>query len=337
MAEVELSGPQKAAVLMVSFGPDKATEIFKFLREEEIEQLTMEIAHLPRIEPETRRSVIFEFRDKLMAQEIITQGGITYAREILEKLYGPGKAEATINRLLSTFESKPFEFIKRADPRVLLSVIQNEHPQTIALILSYLPPLKAADILSRMDLELQKDVTKRIATMDRTNPQVIKNIDKVLKEKMSSFVGEEIAPVGGVDSVVGVLQMTEKQTEKSIIEAIAEDDPDLAEEIKKKMFVFTDILLLDDRSMQKVLREVETSDLALALKGAEDKIKEKVFNNLPKRAAAILKDELDFLGPVRAADVGEAQQKVINVIRQMEESGDIIISRGGRGGEAIIE
>lgn len=337
MAEVILSGAQKAAVLMVSLGPDGAAKIFKHLSEEEIEQLTMEIAHLPKVVPEERRQIITEFREKLMAQEIITQGGTDYAREVLERVYGPEKAEEIFDRLLPHFEAKPFESIKRAEPAQLLGLIQNEHPQTIALILSYLPPRKAADVVAKMEPDLQRDVVKRIATMDRISPEVIRNIDRVLREKMSTVMGEEIGPVGGVDSLVGMLQMSDRTTEKAILDGLAEEDPDLAEAIKKKMFVFEDVLLLDDRSMQKVLREVETSDLALALKGAEDRIKDKIFNNLPKRAAAMLSDELSFLGPVRAADVSEAQQKAINVIRQMEESGDIIISRGGRGGEAIIE
>lgn len=333
-----VSGPQKAALLMVSLGVDGAAEIFKHLSEEEIEQLTIEIAHLPKIEVEERRQVIKEFREKLMAEELLTQGGGTeYAREVLERVYGPQRAEDTFKRLLYHFETKPFEFVKRADPIQLLELIQHEHPQTIALILSYMPPLKAADIMAKMEPDLQRDVARRIATMDRINPEVIHNIGQVLREKMSKVMGEEIAPVGGVDSLVRVLQMSERTTEKAVIEALAEDDPELAEAVKKKMFVFEDILILDDRSIQKVLREIETADLALSLKGADDRIKEKVLNNLPKRSADMLSDEVSYLGPVRAADVADAKQKIINVVRQMEESEDIIISRGGKGKEAIIE
>lgn len=337
MPEVNLTGPQKAALLVVSLGVDSAVDIFKYLSEDEIEQLTIEIAELPRIGTEERNQVIMEFREKLITQQIIAQGGSDYAKEILQRVYGPERSQEIVNRLLAHFGMKPFETIRRADPTQILELIQNEHPQTISLVLSYLPPLKAADVIARMDPDLQRDVVKRMATMARTNPEVIRHVDRVLREKVSSLSGEEMGPIGGVDTVVRVLQMSDRTTEKAVIEALAEEDTELAETIKKKMFVFRDVLILDDRSMQKVLREVEISDLALALKGAEEKIKEKVINNLPKRAAAMLSDEISFLGPVRAADVEEAQQKVINIIRQMEESGDVIISRGGRGAEAVIE
>ncbi|MDI6703072.1 MAG: flagellar motor switch protein FliG [bacterium] len=332
----ELTGPQKAAILLVSLGEDASADVFKHLRDEEIEQITLEIARLPRIDAEQRHRVMVEFHQMIQAQEFISQGGIEYAREVLERSLGSSKAAEIINRLISSLQVKPFDFIRKAEPRQLLNFIQNEHPQTIALVLSYLPPDKASEVLSQLPAELQTDVTQRIAFMDRTSPEVLKDVERVLEKKLSSFISEEYTAVGGIQTIVDMLNMADRGTEKTILESLGEQNPELVEEIKKRMFVFEDIVLLDDRSCQKVLREVEISDLALALKGVEEKIKDKIFNNMPKRAAAMLRDELEYLGPVRARDVEEAQQKIVNIIRQLEDSGDIIVSRGGKG-EAIIE
>jgi flagellar motor switch protein FliG len=336
MPAESFTGPQKAAILLVSLGEEASADVFKNLRDDEIEQLTLEIARLPQITAEDRKSVMREFQEMMMAQEFITQGGIEYAREVLEKALGSGKAADVINRLISSLEVKPFDFIRKAEPAQLMHFLQNEHPQTIALIMSYLPPEKAADVLAQLPEDIQTDVTRRVAFMDRSSPEVLREVERVLEKKLSSFMGEEYAAVGGIGAVVDMLNMSDRGTEKAILEGLGEDDPELVEEIRRRMFIFEDITLLDDRSAQKVLREVDVPDLALALKGADERIKEKVFNNMPKRTAAMLKDELEYLGPVRARDVEEAQQKVVNIIRQLEESGDIIISRGGRG-EAIIE
>lgn len=333
---LNLTGRQKAAALLVTLGSDISASIFKHLRDEEIEQLTLEIARLPRIESEGRKEIIKEFQQMVMAQEFIAQGGIEYARQVLEQALGNEKAVSVINRLISSLEVKPFDFIRKTEPTQLLSFIQSEHPQTIALILSYLPPENASTILASLPQEIQSDVTRRIAFMDRTSPEVLREIERVLEKKLSSFIGQDVSAVGGIGAVVEMLNNSDRSTEKAILEGLGEEDPELAEEIKKRMFVFEDITLLDDRSTQRVLREVEIPDLALALKGVDEAIKDKIFNNMPKRAAAMLKDELEFMGPVRAKDVETAQQKVVNVIRQLEESGDIIIARGGKGGEAII-
>lgn len=333
---LNLTGKQKAATLLVTLGSDISAQIFKHLRDEEIEQLTLEIARLPKVESEGRKEVMKEFQQMIMAQEFIAQGGIEYAREVLEQALGSEKAVSVINRLISSLEVKPFDFIRKTEPMQLLSFIQNEHPQTIALILSYLPPENASTILASLPQEIQSDVTRRIAFMDRTSPEVLREIERVLEKKLSSFIGQDVSAVGGIGAVVEMLNNSDRATEKAILEGLGEDDPELVEEIKKRMFVFEDITLLDDRSTQRVLREVEIPDLALALKGVDETIKDKIFSNMPKRAAAMLKDELEFMGPVRAKDVEDAQQKVVNVIRQLEESGDIIIARGGKGGEAII-
>ncbi|MBU2599782.1 flagellar motor switch protein FliG [bacterium] len=333
---MNLTGRQKAATLLVTLGSESSAKVFKHLRDEEIEQITLEIARLPKVESDTRKEVMKEFQQMLMAQEFIAQGGIEYAREILEQALGSEKAVSVINRLISSLEVKPFDFIRKTEPTQLLSFIQNEHPQTIALILSYLPAESASSILSSLPSEIQSDVTRRIAFMDRTSPDVLREIERVLEKKLSSFIGQNVSAVGGVAAVVEMLNNADRATEKAILESLTEDDPELVEEIKKRLFVFEDITMLDDRSIQRVLREVDIPALALALKGVDETIKDKIFNNMPKRAAAMLKDELEFMGPVRAKDVEEAQQKVVNIIRQLEESGDIIIARGGKGGEAII-
>jgi flagellar motor switch protein FliG len=333
---LNLTGRQKAATLLVTLGSEVSAQIFKHLRDDEIEQLTLEIARLPRVESEERKEVMKEFQQMIMAQEFIAQGGIEYAREVLEQALGSEKAVSVINRLISSLEVKPFDFIRKTEPTQLLNFIQNEHPQTIALILSYLPPESASTILAALPQEIQSDVTRRIAFMDRTSPEVLREIERVLEKKLSSFIGQDVSAVGGIGAVVEMLNNSDRATEKAILEGLGEEDPELVEEIKKRMFVFEDITLLDDRSTQRVLREVEIPDLALALKGTDETIKDKIFSNMPKRAAAMLKDELEFMGPVRAKDVEDAQQKVVNVIRQLEESGEIIIARGGKGGEAII-
>lgn len=264
-----------------------------------------------------------------MAQEFITNGGIDYAREVLERALGTQKSIDIVNRLTSSLQVRPFDFIRRTDPSHLLNFIQGEHPQTIALILAYLDPQKSAQILSALNHEIQADVAKRIAMMDRTSPDVLREVERVLERKLSTLASEDYTSAGGIDAIVEVLNNVDRGTEKIIIEALEEDDPELAEEIKKRMFVFEDIVLLDDRSIQKVLREVDANDLGKALKGVDTEVQEKIFKNMSKRAASLLKEDMDFMGPLRLRDVEEAQQKVVNIIRKLEESGDIVVARGG--------
>jgi flagellar motor switch protein FliG len=323
------TGRQKAAIFLVTMGSDVSSEIFKHLREDEIEQLTFEIARLDKVEPEDKDKVLLEFQELMMAQEFISNGGIDYAREVLERALGTQKAIDIVNRLTSSLQVRPFDFIRRTDPSHLLNFIQGEHPQTIALILAYLDPQKAASILSELRHEIQADVAKRIATMDRTSPDVLREVERVLERKLSTLASEDYTSAGGIDTVVEVLNNVDRGTEKIIIEALEEDDPELAEEIKKRMFVFEDIVLLDDRSIQKVLREVDTQDLAKALKGVDAEVQEKIFRNMSKRASSLLKEDMDFMGPVRLRDVEESQQKIVNIIRKLEESGDIVVARAG--------
>ncbi len=324
----DMNGKQKAAIFLVSLGSEISAEIFKHLREDEIEQLTFEIARLDTIEPDQKDAVLSEFQELMMAQEFISSGGIDYARELLEKALGSQKAIDVINRLTSSLQVRPFDFIRRTDPAHLLNFIQTEHPQTIALILAYLEPNKAAYILQKLPHEIQSDVAKRIANMDRTSPEVLREVERVLEKKLSTLSNEDFTAAGGVDSIVGVLNLVDRTSEKAIIEALEEDAPDLAEEIKKKMFVFEDIVLLDDRSIQKVLRSVDGQELAKALKGVDQEVQEKIFKNMSKRAASMLKEDMEYMGPVRLKDVEESQQKIVSIIRHLEETGEIIISRG---------
>ncbi|MDY6932817.1 MAG: flagellar motor switch protein FliG [Spirochaetota bacterium] len=325
----QLSGRQKAAVFLVSLGSDVSSEIFKHLREDEIEQLTFEIARLDKIEPDDKDRVLMEFQEMMMAQEFIASGGIDYAREVLERALGTQKAIDIVNRLTSSLQVRPFDFIRRTDPSHLLNFIQGEHPQTIALILAYLDPNKAALILSGLNHQIQADVARRIATMDRTSPDVLREVERVLERKLSTLASEDYTSAGGIEAIVEVLNQVDRGTEKIIIEALEEEDPELAEEIKKRMFIFEDIVLLDDRSIQKVLREVDTQDLAKALKGVDTEVQEKIYRNMSKRAATLLREDMDFMGPIRIRDVEEAQQKIVNIIRKLEEAGEIIVARAG--------
>jgi flagellar motor switch protein FliG len=324
-----LTGRQKAAVFLVSLGPEVSSEIFKHLREEEIEQLTFEIARLDKIEPGDKDKVLMEFQELMLAQEFIQSGGIDYAREVLEKALGTQKAVDIINRLTSSLQVRPFDFIRRTDPSHLLNFIQSEHPQTIALILSYLEPQKASQILSSLPHEIQADVAKRIATMDRTSPDVLREVERVLERKLSTLASEDYTSAGGIDAIVEILNMVDRGTEKTIIESLEDDDPELAEEIKKRMFVFEDIVLLDDRSIQKLLREVDQQELAKALKAVDTEVQDKIFRNMSKRAASLLKEDMEFMGPIRLKDVEEAQQKIVNIIRKLEEAGEIVVARAG--------
>jgi len=283
-----LTGRQKASIFLVTLGSEISAEIFKHLREDEIEQLTFEIARLETVDPSERDKVLMEFQELMMAQDFISSGGIDYARDLLERALGSQKAIDIINRLTSSLQVRPFDFIRRTDPSHLLNFIQGEHPQTIALILAYLEPNKSSIILGSLPDDVQADVAKRIATMDRTSPDVLREVERVLEKKLSTLA-----------------------------------------RIKKRMFIFDDIVLLDDRAIQKVLREVDTPDLGKALKGVDSEVQDKIYRNMSKRASSLLKEDMEFMGPVRLKDVEEAQQKIVSIIRKLEEAGEIIVARAG--------
>ncbi len=330
-----LSGITKSAVLLIALGPEKSSKIFKHLKEEEIEQLTLEIANTRSVSPQTKEDVMSEFYQVCLAQQYIAEGGIGYAKDLLEKALGVEKAKDVISKLTASLQVRPFEFIRKTDPSQLLNFIHDEHPQTIALILAYLPSGQASSIVSALPLEKQAEVAKRIAKMDRTSPDVIKEVERVLERKLSSLVNQVYTIVGGVDAIVDILNTVDRGTEKHIMENLEIEEPELADEIRRKMFVFEDILALDDKTIQRVLRDVQNDDLAIALKGSNEEVQTVIFNNLSKRLAAMIKEDMDFMGPVRMKDVEEAQQKIVNIIRKLEDTGEIIISRGG-GDELVV-
>lgn len=323
----EFTGKQKAAIFMLAVGPEVSSEVMKRLSEAEVDTITYEIARLEKVTSEDKEAVLLEFQDLMMAQEFITRGGLDSARSILEKALGTQKAIDILNRLTNSLQVRPFDFVRRQDPAHLLNFIQNEHPQTMALILSYLDPNKSALILASLPHQIQADVARRIAKMDRTSPEVLREVERVLERKLSTLSNEDYTSAGGVDTIVEVLNNVDRGTEKSIIEALEEEDPELAEEIKKKMFVFEDIVLLDDKAIQKTLRELDNQDLAKALKAVDTEVQEKIFRNMSKRAAALLREDMEFMGPIRLRDVEEAQQKIVNIIRKLEEDGEIIVAR----------
>jgi len=332
---MQMSNRQKAAALLVAIGPEATAKIFKHMRDEDIENLTLDVARMGKVGPEIRRQIVAEFHEMCLAQEVISEGGIDKARTALEAAFGADKANDIVNRVIQTLQVLPFDFIKKTDPAHLLSFIQDEHPQTIALILAHLNPQQSATVLSGLPQELRAEVARRIAIMDRTPPEVIREIERVLERKLSSaVVTQNFTKAGGVKSLVEVLNFVDRTTEKTILESLGENNPELADEVKKLMFVFEDIIMLDDASIQKVLREVDGKELALALKGVGEEVQSRLFKNMSERASTMLKEDMEFMGPVRLRNVEEAQQRIVGIIRRLEESGEIVVARGG--GEEII-
>lgn len=329
-----LSSRQKAAILLISLGPDVSAQIYKHLTEEEIEKLTLEISSVKKVDTEQKEEVMEQFHQIALAQDYISQGGIGYARTVLEKAVGGEEAQKIIARLTSSLQVKPFDFARKADPAQILNFIQSEHPQTIALVLSYLDNEQAGQILSELPQEVQADVAKRIAIMDSTSPEIIYQVEQILEEKLSATVTQDYTQTGGIQAVVEVLNGVDRSTERTILDALEVQDPELAEEIKKRMFVFEDIVTLDNRAIQRVIREVENDDLRLALKVASEEVQGIIFENMSTRMAETFKEEMEYMGPVRLRDVEEAQQRIVASIRRLEEVGEIVIARGG--GDDII-
>ena len=327
----DLKGREKAAVLLVALGGSAVAGVYKFMDDSTIELLTLEIANMRRVNQETKLDVLKEAQETIMAREFMTQGGVDYARKLLEQALGVEKAQDILRRITASLQVRPFDFVRHTDPQQLLSFIQNEHPQTISLILSYLSPDQAALVMGGLPPALQWDVARRIARMDRITPEVLREVERVLERKLSTVMGQDFTSAGGVDAVVNIINLVDRGTERNIIEAMEEQDPELAEEIKKRLFMFDDIIGLDDRSLQRVLREVDLKDLGLALKGASEELRVKFFRNMSKRAADMLKEDMYYMGPVKVRMVEEAQQKIVNVIRALEEAGEIVIARGGEG------
>lgn len=330
----KLTGRQKAAILLISLGPDVSAQVYKHLTEEEIEKLTLEISGVKKVESSQKEEVLEQFHQIALAQDYIAQGGIAYAKTVLEKAIGAEQAQAVIGRLTSSLQVKPFDFARKTDPNQILNFIQGEHPQTIALVLSYLDNEQAGQILSELPQEMQADIAKRIALMDSTSPEIIYEVERILEQKLSSTVTQDYTQTGGIQAVVEVLNGVDRSTERTILDALEIQDPELAEEIKKRMFVFEDIVTLDNRAIQRVIREVENDDLRLALKVASEEVQEVVFSNMSSRMAETFKEEMEFMGPVRLKDIEEAQTRIVASIRRLEEVGEIVIARGG--GDDII-
>ncbi|MDO4785619.1 MAG: flagellar motor switch protein FliG [Fretibacterium sp.] len=324
-----ISNREKIAVLMVALGNDIAAEVYKKLDDTAIELITLEVANLRKVTPELKLDVLKEAQEVLMAREFMARGGVDYARDVLERALGPERAQNLLARITASLQVRPFDFMRHTDPQQVLSFIQGEHPQTIALILSYLEAPQAAMILSGLPAVMQAEVAKRVARMDRITPEVLREVERVLERKLSTVMGQDFTMAGGIDAVVAIVNSADRTTERNIMEYLEENDPELAEEIKKRLFVFEDIIRLDDRSLQRVLREVDMKELGLALKGATEELRTKFFRNMSKRAAEMLQEDMDYMGPVRVKDVEESQQKVVNIVRGLEEQGEIVIATGG--------
>jgi flagellar motor switch protein FliG len=327
--KLNLLGREKVAVFMVILGNEIASEIYKLMDDTSIEIVTLEIANLRKVPPDIKLEVMKEAQEILMAREFMARGGVEYARDILERALGPERAQNLLSRVTASLQVRPFDFMRHTDPQQVLGFIQGEHPQTIALIMSYLEPAQAALIISGLPAVMQAEVAKRIARMDRITPEILREVERVLERKLSTVMGQDFTLAGGIDAVVAIINSADRATERNIMEYLEENDPELAEEIKKRLFVFEDIIRLDDRSLQRVLREVELKELGLALKGATEDLRSKFFKNMSKRAAEMLREDMDFMGPVRVKDVEESQQKIVNVVRSLEEAGEIVIATGG--------
>lgn len=323
------AGVRKAAVLLIQLGRDRAAEVLAHLSETDVERVSAEVARLESVSAEESAAVLSEFHTLMQARAHISQGGLSFAQELLEQSLGPERAAEIMERLQAAAVQMPFQFLHRADPAQLRSFIVNEHPQVIALVLAHMTPDKASLLLSGLPSELQARVAHRIAVMDRTSPEIVRTVEATLERKFSSMLQpQELSRVGGVDPLVNIINRSDRATERQIVEGLEAFDPELADEVKSRMFMFEDIITLDDRSVQLVLRQIDGAELALALKGVSDVVRTKVTSNLSERAAENLLEEVELLGAVRLTQVEEAQQSIIRTIRQLEEQGQIMVRRG---------
>lgn len=324
-----LGGRQKAAALFIGLGPEVSSEVMKHLRPEEVEAITREILRMDQIDDHTKEDVFRELYDMALAHSFISTGGIDYARQMLHKAFGEEHGDNILRKVGQTIPTKPFEFLRRSDPRQLANFLQNEQPQTIALILSHLPATLSAEVMASLPEELQVDVALRIATMDRTPPEIVKRVEDILQVRMSSFLSQEYTAVGGTPYLVEVLSSVDRSTEREILDRLEDEDAEIADEVRRLMFTFEDIITLDARSVQRVLREVQMKDLALALKAARDDLKEHIFSNMSQRAGEMLREEIEISGPARIRTIEDAQLRIVAIIRRLEDQEEIIISRGG--------
>lgn len=330
----ELTPMQKAAMALVAFGTEVSALVLRSLSESEMEKITVEIANLGDVSSEIEEQVINECYQIFMARHYISQGGVDFAKEILERAVGAKKAQEILARLESSFRTSGFNLLKNIDSRQLIGFLQNEHPQTIALILSQLAPNQAAGVLSELPSELQSEVALRIATMEKISPEILKDIESTLETHFDTTTSGDLSTSGGAKNMAEILNLIESSAEKNILQSIEADDSDLAGEIKNMMFVFDDLVLLDDRSIQRLLKEIETKDLSIALKAASEEVRTKIYSNVSERVAVMIKEEMEFMGPMRLSDVEAAQQRIVEAVRRLEEEGQIVIS--GRGGKEDV-
>ncbi|HEX3018394.1 MAG TPA: flagellar motor switch protein FliG [Caproicibacter sp.] len=335
MADQKITGAQKAAAVIIALGTDTASKIYKYLREDELEQITYEVARTSHISSEDMDEILNDFYQICLTEKVITDGGVEYARDVLEKAYGAQEATSLLERVTKSLRNKAFEFLRKADYKNLLTTIQNEHPQTIALILSYARADQAATVIAELPPDKQVDVVQRIAMMDRTSPDVIKIVENNLANKFSNLFDVDFTQFGGVDYAADVMNNMDRTAEKNIFDELNRKDSELSEEIRKKMFVFEDITILDDMSIQRFLREVDSKDLVYALKGANKEVADIIFKNMSNRSADTVKSDLEYTHNVRLKDVEEAQQRIVGVIRRLESEGELVISKGGK--DEIIE
>jgi flagellar motor switch protein FliG len=330
MAETKLSGRQKAAAIIISLGADDASKIYKFFKEDEIEQLTYEISRLQHLNPQIMENTLKDFYDLCLTQKVITEGGFEYARNVLEKAFGAQTATSLLERVTKTLRSKSFDFLRKADYKNLLTIIQNEHPQTIALILSYARADQASAVIAELPKEKRIDVVERIAKMDRTSPEVIKYVEEELEKKFNSIVSVDFTEIGGVNYVADVMNNMDRGNEKYIFDELNKKDAKLADEIRMRMFVFEDIVTMDSMSIQRFLREVDSKDLVYAIKGSNKEVADVLFSNMSTKMGETIKSELEYTHNVRLRDVEEAQQRIVSVIRRLEEEGELVIAKSGK-------
>jgi flagellar motor switch protein FliG len=332
----KLTGRQKAAALLIALGSDLSAQVLKHMKDPDIDRVTVEVFNMERIAHEVRAEVLDECIGLARAHGYVSAGGVDYATEMLRQALGPQRAAEIMDRLVTSWRASPFDFVRMTDPAQLVGFLQDERPQTIALILAHLPPSLAAAIMARLDRELQAEVAFRVAMMERTTPEAIEQVEQTLRKRLASVLNQDYSTVGGVEFLVKVLMQVNRSTEKTIMQSLEEADPVLAEEVRKHMFVFDDVIKLDDRSMQRVLREVDTKDLTLAMKGTTEEVKAKIFKNMSTRAAQMLKEDMEVGGPTRMRAVEDAQQRIVTVVRRLDEAEEIVISRGNSEDDVLV-
>lgn len=330
--EISIPGMRKAAILLLALGHDLGASVMRYLDRQQIEDVTREVAELEGFKGSEQTQVLDEFYNLVIAQQYMQQGGLTYAQALLERSLSPNDAAEILQQVTQTIQQTPFQFLQRAEAENVLTFIQDEHPQTIALILAHLGAEKSAEILTRLPQQKQAEVVKRVAAMEQTNPEVIREVEAGLENRLSDIVSQTFDKAGGVEAAAAILNLADRSTEKTILESLETDDPDLVEQIRRLMFVFEDILLVNDKGIQAVLKEIDNDEMALALKTASDELKEKIFSNMSTRAAQLISEDMEYMGPVRLSDVEGAQQKIVDIVRRLEDAGEIIVQ--GRGGES---